>query len=85
MAKKLHYNEFISQSVNKTKTAQSVIKSLTNKQANKNEELMLNIEGKLIKNTQSTEDTFNSYFSNVVTESVIKVIKQDNNEPSQNS
>ena len=46
---------------------------------------MLNIEGKLIKNTQSTEDTFNSYFSNVVTESVIKVIKQDNNEPSQNS
>ena len=55
LAKKLHYNELISQSINKTNTAWSVIKSLTNKQVNKNEELMLNIEGKLIKNTQSIE------------------------------
>jgi len=46
---------------------------------------MLNIEGKLIKNTQSIADAFNNYFSTVVEESVIKVIKQDNNDPSQNS
>jgi hypothetical protein len=58
---------------------------LTNKQGNKNEELMLNTKGKLIKNAQSIADTFNNYFSTVVEESVIKVIKQDNNDPSQNS
>ena len=81
LAEKLHYNAVISQSVNKTKTARSVIRSLTNKQGNKNEELMLNSEGKLIKNTQSIADAFNNYFDTVVEESIIKVIKQD--KPSQ--
>jgi len=45
LAKKLHYNELISKSENKTKTAWSIIKSLTNKRADSSEEPMLNIEG----------------------------------------
>ena len=49
---------------------------LTNKQGNKNEELMLNSEGKLIKNTQSIADAFNIYFSTVVEESVIKLLNK---------
>ena len=85
LAKKLHYNELISQSENKTKTAWSIIKSLTNKRANSGEEPMLNIEGKLIKNPQIFAETFNNYFSNIVEESVIKIIKQDNNALSKHS
>ena len=41
---------------------------------------MLNIKGKLITNPQILADTFNDYFSNIVEESVTKIIKQDNND-----
>jgi len=41
---------------------------------------MLNIEGKLIKNPQIIAENFNDYFSNIIEESVTKVIKQDNND-----
>jgi len=85
VGKKLHYNELISQSVNKTKTACSIIKSLTNKQADNSEEPMLNIVGNLIKNPQIIAKTFNDYFSNIVEESVTKIIKQDNNDLSKHS
>jgi hypothetical protein len=40
---------------------------------------MLNIDGKLIKNPQILAETFNNYISNIVEESVIKIIKQDSN------
>jgi len=85
LAKKLHYNKLISQSENKTKTAWSIIKSLTNKRADSSEEPMLNIEGKLIKNPQILSETINDYFSNIVEESVNKIIKQDNNDLSKHS
>ena len=85
LAKKLHYNELISQSENKTKTAWSIIKSLTNKRADSSEEPMLNTEGKLIKNPQILAETFNDYFSNIVEELVTKIIKQDNNDLSKHS
>jgi len=85
LAKKLHYNELISESEKKTKTVWSIIKSLTNKRANSSEEPMLNIEGKLIKNLQILAENFNNYFSNIVEESVIKIIKQENNDLSKHS
>ena len=85
LAKKLHNNELISQSENKTKTAWNIIKSLTNKRADGSEEPMLNIEGKLIKNPQILAETFNDYFSNIVEELVTKIIKQDNNDLSKHS
>jgi len=85
LAKKLHFIELISQSENKTKTACSIIKSLTNKRANSSEEPMLNIEGQLIKNPQILAETFNNYFANIVEESVIKIIKQKNNDLSKHS
>jgi len=77
LAKILHYNELISQSGNKTKTAWSLIKSLTNKQTNSSEDHMLNTEGKLMKNPQVIAKTFNDYFSNIVEESVTKIIKHE--------
>jgi hypothetical protein len=46
---------------------------------------MLNIEGKQIQNHQILTDTFNNYFSKVVDESVINIIKQDCNRISQHS
>jgi hypothetical protein len=46
---------------------------------------MLNIEGKLTKNFQILSDTFNNYFSKIVDESVINIIKQDNNQINQHS
>jgi len=67
------------------KTAWSIIKSLTNKRANSSEEPMLNIEGKLIKNSQIFAETFNNYFSNIVEESATKIIKQDNNDLTKHS
>ena len=80
LAKKLHYNELISQSGNKTKAAWSLIKSLTNKRTNSSEDPMLNIEGKLMKNPQVIAKNFNDYFSNIVEESVTKIIKHENND-----
>jgi len=46
---------------------------------------MLNIEGKLIKNAHILAENFNNYFSNIVEESVTKIIKQDNNDLSKHS
>jgi hypothetical protein len=59
----MHYNKLISSSSNKTKAAWTVIKSLTNKQSNSKEELMLNLEGKLIKDPQTLADTFKIFLS----------------------
>jgi hypothetical protein len=67
------------------KAAWNIIKSLTNKQANSSEEPMLNIKGKLINNPQTLAETFNNYFSNIVEESVIKIIKHGNNDLSNHS
>jgi hypothetical protein len=53
---------------------------------NSNEELTLNYKGKLINDSQTLAEAFNSYFTKVVEESVSKVIKryynQANNETS---
>jgi hypothetical protein len=46
---------------------------------------MLNTEAKLTKNPQILADAFNSYFSKVVDESVINIIKQDYNQINQHS
>jgi len=85
LAKKLHYNELISQSENETKAAWNIIKSLTNKRAESSEEPVLNIEGTLTKNPQILAENFNDYFSNNVEELVTKIIKQDNSDLSKQS
>ena len=79
LAKTLYFNHLISQSENKTKTACNIVRSVTNKQANSSEEPVLNIKGKLVTNPQILADTFSDYFSNIVEESAMKIIKQDNN------
>jgi hypothetical protein len=81
LAKKLHYNKLISESTDKTKTAWSVIHSLTNRRVRNNERTMLNIDGKIVQNPQTLAETFNKYFSHTVEESVIKTMKQNENDP----
>jgi hypothetical protein len=76
----MHYNKLISCSSNKSKAAWNAIKTLTNKQSNSKEELMLNLEGKLVKNPQTLADIFSRYFSKVVEESVNFAIKLDHNQ-----
>jgi hypothetical protein len=66
----------MSQSSTKTKTAWSVIRSLTKKQSNIKDEFMLNIEGTQIKNPQILADTFNVYFFKVVDESVSNILSK---------
>jgi hypothetical protein len=83
--KKLHYNKITSQSSNKTKAVWNVIKAVTNKRSCRKEELMLNVEGKLIKNPQILADTFQNYFSKVMDESVLNITKQDHNQSNQNA
>jgi hypothetical protein len=46
---------------------------------------MFNIEKKLIKNHHILSHTFNNYFSKVVDESVIYIIKQDHSQINQHS
>jgi hypothetical protein len=74
LAKKLYFNELISQSDNKTKTAWKIIKSLTNKRPDSKEEPVLNLDGKPINNPQMIAETFNDYFSNIVEDSVTEII-----------
>jgi hypothetical protein len=80
LAKKMHYSKLISCSSNKSNAAWTVIKLLTNKQSNSKEELMLNLEGKLIKDPQILADTFSRYFSIVVEKSVNIATKLDHNQ-----
>jgi F0F1-type ATP synthase delta subunit len=42
---------------------------------------MLNIDGKIVQNPQTLAETFNKYFSHTVEESVIKTLKQNENDP----
>jgi hypothetical protein len=75
----MHHNKLISQSSNKTKTAWNVVRSLTKKQSNIKDELILNIEGTQVKNPQILAETFNDYFPKDVDESVSNITKQDLN------
>jgi hypothetical protein len=56
----MHHEKEISQSTNKTKAAWNIIRSLTNKRVNSNEELVLNYKGKLINDPQTLAETFNN-------------------------
>jgi GMP synthase PP-ATPase subunit len=69
----MHYEKEISQSINKLKAAWNVIKSLTNKQVDSNEEFILQRE--LISDPQILAESFNNYFIKVVEESVSNVTK----------
>jgi hypothetical protein len=65
-AKFKHYNKIYSSSKNKTKTMWNLIKSETNKYANK-KEIQLNIEGKQVTNSRQLANIFNDYFTNATT------------------
>jgi hypothetical protein len=61
-SKKHHYNKLIANSKNKVKTTWGIIRSVTNINSSKNAIPLINIDGKLCNNTQTTANTFNNYF-----------------------
>ena len=52
-----------------------------NRRVRNNERTMLNIDGKIVQNPQTLAETFDKYFSHTVEESVIKTMKQNENDP----
>jgi len=62
-AKILQYKKQILTSYNKTRTTWNIVKSETGKKRGKEEISLLNINGKLIQNQQTTANSFNDYFS----------------------
>jgi hypothetical protein len=62
-AKILQYKKQILTSYNKTRTTWNIFKSETGKKRGKEEISLLNINGKLIQNQQTTANSFNGYFS----------------------
>ena len=62
-AKILQYKKQILTSYNKTKTIWNIVKSKTGKNRGKEEISLLNINGKLTQNQQTTANSFNDYFS----------------------
>jgi hypothetical protein len=59
LAKKMHYEKEISQSINTPKVAWNVIKSLTKKRVNGNKEFILNYKGNLTNDPQILAESFN--------------------------
>jgi hypothetical protein len=64
-AKQLYYNNKISKSNNKIKTTWDIINMETRKSHTNKSTQLINIDGKLITNQQSTTNSFNNYFITV--------------------
>jgi predicted lactoylglutathione lyase len=62
LAKKLHYNNFIINSKNKTKTTWDVIRSVTNSKSDKNIISSVSTGGKKYDNPQTMANIFNNHF-----------------------
>ena len=67
-AKILQYKIQILTSYNKTRTIWNIVKSKTGKNRGKEEISLLNINGKLTQNQQTTANSFNDYFSTTAEE-----------------
>jgi hypothetical protein len=62
LAKKLHYNNLIVNSTNKTKTTWDVIRSVTNSKSDKNVISSVSTDGKEYDNPQTMASIFNTHF-----------------------
>jgi hypothetical protein len=71
-AKKLHYNKLLLKSNNKTKTAWNIVKTITNNKNTINTISTMNINDKLSSNPLPVANAFNSYFSPVAENLLIK-------------
>jgi len=75
-AKKLHYNKLLLKSNNKPKTIWNIVKTITNNKNTINNISTMNINDKLSSNPLATANAFNSYFSPVAENPVIKNISE---------
>jgi hypothetical protein len=62
LAKKIHYNNLLVNSSNKTKTTRNIINGNTNKRLRSNDISFINISGTKTYNSQVIANTFNTYF-----------------------
>ena len=65
LAKKLYYNNKLTNSTNKPKTTWSIVKTITNNKKNFNNILMIGIDGKITTHQQTIAENFNYYYVSV--------------------
>jgi len=71
-AKKLHFNKLLFKCNNKTKTTWNIVKTTTNNKNTMNTISTMNINHKLSSNPLAIANAFNSYFSSVAENLLIK-------------
>jgi len=71
-ANKLHYNKLLLKSNNKPKTTWNIVKTITNNKNTINTISTMNIDDKLFSNALAIANAFNSYFSSVAENLLIK-------------
>jgi hypothetical protein len=71
-SKKLHYNKLLLKSNKKPKTIWNIVKTITNNKSTINTVSTMNINDKLSSNPLATANVFNSYFSSVAENLLIK-------------
>jgi len=70
--KKIHYNKLLLKSNNKTKTTWNIVKTITNNKNTINTISTMNFNDKLSSNPLAIANAFNSYFSTVAENLLIK-------------
>jgi hypothetical protein len=85
LAKKIHYNNLLVNSSNKTKTTWNIINENINKRPQKNYISLLNINGTITHNSQVIANTFNTYFLTVAQHIHTENFKNSNSGVSENN
>ena len=70
--KKLYYNKLLLKSNNKAKTTWNIVQTITNNKDTTNNISRMNIKDKLSSNPLAIANTFNTYFSSVAENLLIK-------------
>ena len=65
LAKRKHYNNLLTNSVNRIKTTWNIVNENINNRHEKQDILSINVKGVVIQNNQSIANIFNSYYSSV--------------------
>jgi len=74
----LHYNKLLLKSNNKPKTIWSIVKTITNNKNTINTISTMNVNDKLSSNPLAIANAFNSYFSSVAENILIKIFSGKN-------
>jgi hypothetical protein len=85
IVKKIHYNNLLVNSSNKTKTTWNIINENINKKPQKNDISFLNINGIITHNSQVIANSFNTYFLTVAQHIHTKNFTNSNSGVSENN